>query len=242
MLDLTKQVISAFLCVILFIGGLLSCIKRVAPTIAMPQNSPPYTLILDAGHGGEDGGAVSPSGHKESDINLNIVLKLHSLMTFLGLRTILVRSGDISIYSEGCNTLREKKVSDLKNRVAMVQNTQNAMLLSVHQNIFTDPRYHGAQVFFGKGDISRQWGDYAQDTLRSVLDPDNSRKAAAIPDHVYLFQHIDCPAILVECGFLSNGEDSSLLLTDSYQRKIALVLAGAYFHQLQMIPDFMEGD
>lgn len=199
-------------------------------------------LILDAGHGGEDGGAVSAAGDKESDINLSIVLKLEYLMAFLGVETTLTRREDISIYDEGCDTLRAKKVSDLKNRVALIQSTTNAMVISVHQNTFTDSRYQGAQVFFGAGDLSRQWGVYTQEKLSTVLNPDNQRKATGIPEHVYLFQHIDCPAILVECGFLSNGEEASLLLTDSYQRKIAVALAGAYLHQLQMIPSPLGGD
>ena len=199
-------------------------------------------LVLDAGHGGEDGGAVSAAGNKESDINLAIVLKLEYLMAFLGVETTLTRREDISIYDKGCDTMREKKVSDLKNRVALIQSIPNAMVISVHQNTFTDSRYHGMQVFYGSGDLSRQWGSYTQEIAGTALDKDNQRKAAGIPSHVYLFQHIDCPAILVECGFLSNGEEASMLLTDNYQRKIAVVLAGAYLHQLQMIPDILGGD
>lgn len=199
------------------------------------------TLILDAGHGGEDGGALAASGHKESDINLNIVLRLESLFAFLGTDTILTRNVDISIHDPECTTLREKKVSDLKNRVKMINDTSNAMLISVHQNTFTDSRYKGTQVFFGKGEISSQWGNLAQTLFQLTLDENNTRDALPVPDHVYLFSHIDCPAILIECGFLSNGEETALLLTDTYQRKIALVLAGAYFQQLQMIPTPLGG-
>ncbi len=231
------------LCVVVLICVLPAVrITQEVPASAMITAGENPTLILDAGHGGEDGGASSAAGNKESDINLAIVLKLESLLAFLGTDTVLTRSEDISIYDEGCETLREKKVSDLNNRVSLVQNTPNAMLISVHQNTFTDSRYQGTQVFYGAGELSSQWGVYTQELFRSVLAPSNKRKAAAIPDHVYLFSHIDCPAILVECGFLSNGEEASLLLTDTYQRKIALTLAGAYFHQLQMIPSPLGGD
>lgn len=199
-------------------------------------------LILDAGHGGEDGGAVSSAGDKESDINLAIVLKLEQLMAFLGVDTVLTRDSDMSIYDEGCDTLRQKKVSDLKNRVSLVESTPNAYLISIHQNSFTDSRYHGTQVFYGAGETSRQWGEYTQYLFQNVIDPNNGRKPAAVPDHVYLFKHIECPSILVECGFLSNGTDASLLLLDSYQRKIAFVLAGGYLHELQMIPSPIGGD
>lgn len=227
------------LCIIIVSG--LFAVETITPAFA-PVSSDAPILILDAGHGGEDGGASSAAGDKESDINLDIVLKLESLMAFLGVETVLTRSEDISIYDEGCTTLREKKVSDLKNRVELVQSTSNATLISIHQNTFTDSRYQGAQVFYGTGDLSRQWGICTQDTIAAFLDRQNTRQAAGIPDHVYLFKHITCPAILVECGFLSNGEEASLLLTDTYQRKIAITLAGAYLQYLQMIPQPLGGD
>lgn len=227
------------LCVIIVSG--LFAVETITPAFSPVSDGTPI-LILDAGHGGEDGGASSAAGDKESDINLDIVLKLESLMAFLGFETVLTRSEDISIHDEGCDTLREKKVSDLKNRVELVQSIPNAMLISVHQNTFTDPRYQGAQVFYAAGDLSRQWGSCTQDAITSFLDSSNTRKPAGIPDHVYLFKHIDCPAILVECGFLSNGEEVSLLLTDTYQRKIAITLAGAYLQYLQMIPQPLGGD
>lgn len=239
---LKRDLVAFVLSITLLLLCCASAALRFAPAFSAGTLATSPTLILDAGHGGEDGGAVSAAGDKESDINLAIVLKLEYLMAFLGVETVLTRSEDVSIYDEGCDTLHEKKVSDLKNRVALIQSTSNAMVISVHQNTFTDPRYQGAQVFYGFGDISRQWGVSAQEIISAVLDPDNQRKAAPIPEHVYLFQHIDCPAILVECGFLSNGEEASLLLTDSYQRKIAVALAGAYLHELQMIPNPLGGD
>lgn len=216
-------------------------IDSAIPTVSGNRTAP-LVLIIDPGHGGEDGGASSAAGNKESDINLDIALKLESLLAFLGTETVLTRSDDISIYDEGCETLREKKVSDLKNRVSLIQSIPNAMLISIHQNTYTDSRYQGAHVFYGSGDVSRQWGAYTQDLFKTVLTPRNNRKAAGVPEHVYLFKHISCPAILVECGFLSNGEEASLLLTDTYQCKIAIILAGSFFHQLQMTPSTLGGD
>ena len=214
---------------------------RVVSAVSTPESNG-YVLILDAGHGGEDGGASSASGSKESDINLGIVRKTEALMAFLGVRTELTRSEDRSMHSEGAGTIREKKVSDLKNRVAFVESIPEAMLISVHQNHFTDPRYSGAQVFYNEGDISRQWGECAQEILRQTLAPGNTRAAKPMPDGIYLFEHIDCPALLVECGFLSNGEEASLLVTDTYQRKISLALAGAYLQELQKIPTVWGGN
>ena len=178
----------------------------------------------------------------ESGINLDIVLKTEALMAFLGVRTELTRSEDRSMHSEGARTIREKKVSDLKNRAAFISGFPNAMLISVHQNHFTDTRYSGAQTFYSTGDTSRQWGEGTQEILRQTLDRQNDRRAKPMPDGIYLFEHISCPAILVECGFLSNGEEASLLLTDTYQRKIAVALAGAYVQELQMIPSVWRGE
>lgn len=217
-------------------------IYKISPAILPVLESSFPILILDAGHGGEDGGATTVSGNKESDINLSIVLKMESLCGFLGIQNILTRNSDISIHDADCDTIREKKVSDLKNRVSLIQNTPNAMLISVHQNTFTDSRYKGSQVFYGTGDISAQWGNYTQELLRSTIDTDNRREAKGVPDHVYLFRHIDCPALLIECGFLSNGEEAALLLTDTYQCKIATAIISAYIHQLQMIPIPLGGE
>ena len=236
-----RDLLLLFLCLcVLGAASFLGRNQMVA--VSAPSLREGRILILDAGHGGEDGGASSAGGSKESDINLNIVLKAEALMAFLGVRTELTRDQDRSMHSEGASTIHEKKVSDLKNRVEFVNSISDAMLISVHQNYFTDSRYSGAQVFYTGGDVSRQWGEGTQEVLRQVLDPDNSRAAKAVPDNVYLFSHISCPAILVECGFLSNGEEASLLLTDTYQRKISLALAGAFLRELQMIPTVWGGE
>ncbi len=228
--------------ILLVLFAVLLSVPQIAPAVSNQVSGSSPVLILDAGHGGEDGGALTASGKKESEINLEITLKLHALMAFLGINTILTRNSDISIHDADCTTLREKKTSDLKNRAKLVNSIENAMLLSVHQNTFTDPRFNGAQVFFSGGEISVQWANYTQWLFQSVLDPNNYRKTAAAPDHIYLLQHISCPALLVECGFLSNGEEAALLMTHAYQRKIVMILAGSYIHQLQMIPVPLGGE
>lgn len=235
-----RDILLLSLCLCVLVGVNWLGEKRSVPAAGPGTNE--WTLILDAGHGGEDGGACSSAGQKESDINLAIVLKTRALMAFLGVESHLTRDTDISLHSDGAETLHQKKVSDLKNRVELVNNIPNALLISVHQNHFTDPRYSGAQVFFTGSDIGRQWGEDAQKLFRQILDPENERKAKPISGGIYLFDHINCPAILVECGFLSNGEEAALLTTDTYQRKIALVLAGSYFHEIQIIPTIRGGE
>lgn len=231
-----RDILLLMLCLCI-LGGVkwLESVQSVS-AIAVSGNKTDCTLVLDAGHGGEDGGASTAAGDKESDINLSIVLKTQALMTFLGTEPRLTRNMDRSLHSAGAKTIHEKKVSDLKNRVIMIENIPDAVLISVHQNHFTDPKYGGAQIFFSTGDVNRQWGEYAQGTFQQILDPNNSRKAKRIPDGIYLFEHISCPAILVECGFLSNSEEAALLLTNTYQKKVAMALAGAYFFKASMSP------
>lgn len=191
---------------------------------------PEQTLIIDPGHGGEDGGAVSVSGQRESDINLAIALQLDQLMGFYGVHTLLTRDTDVSIHDPEASTLREKKVSDIHNRVALINAVENATLISIHQNAYPSQKYHGAQVFYADETLSLPFAQQVQDTLRTVLDPENTRTAKQIPASVYLMNHISCRAILVECGFLSNPEEDRLLQEEDYQRKLAMIMASSYIN------------
>lgn len=188
------------------------------------------TLILDAGHGGEDGGAVSPSGTRESQINLDIVLKLDDLLGLYGTAPVLLRDSDISLHDSDCVTLREKKVSDLKNRVEAIESTENAVLISIHQNSYPDGRYHGTQSFYAPTEGSKALAQQIQSAVQASLQPDNDREIKQIPDTIYLMNHIDCPAVLVECGFLTNEEEEARLRDEDYQRKLAAVLMSAWLN------------
>ncbi len=190
-----------------------------------------HTVVVDAGHGGEDGGAVSAAGDRESGINLAIALRCDQLLGLCGVPAVLTRADDRSIHSPEARTLREKKVSDLHNRVSLVEGQRGAMLLSIHQNSYPEARYHGAQVFYGRGEESRLWGELTQRTLLA-LDGENRRAAKPISEGVYLMAHVNCPAILVECGFLSNPEEAARLLTPEYQTKAAAALVSACMQQL----------
>ncbi len=183
------------------------------------------TVVIDAGHGGEDGGAVSSSGTVESGINLAIACKLDVLLHFYGVPTVMVRREDISIHDDSAKTLREKKRSDLNNRVQIVNETENGVLISIHQNIYSSPSLSGAQVFYADEESSLEWAKETQECLRQTLDPENGRQAARISDSIYLMKHITRPALLVECGFLSNPKEEADLLNDAYQTKIAVALA-----------------
>lgn len=198
-----------------------------AREVFVPVNHTQATLILDAGHGGEDGGAVSCTGEKESTFNLMITLRMDQILGLLGEAPALLRAEDISLHDSQSDTLREKKVSDLKNRAAAVNANPNATLVSIHQNSYPDARYSGTQVFYASTDGSKELAGKIQTAVHRQLQPNNSRQEKEIPETVYLMNHIRNRAVLVECGFLTNQEEESLLRQPSYQCKLALVLANA---------------
>ena len=179
-------------------------------------------VIIDPGHGGEDGGATSCTGVLESKINLDISLRLNDLMHLLGYETRLIRSTDRSVYTQG-ETLAQKKASDLKERVRIVNETPNAVLISIHQNQFVDSRYSGAQVFYAKSANSEDIARELQNAFVEHLNPGSNRKTKAAKG-VYLMEHIDSPGVLVECGFLSNPKEEALLNDTMYQKKICAVI------------------
>ena len=181
-------------------------------------------IVLDPGHGGEDGGALSATGVKESVLNLEISLRLRDALRFLGFSVQMTRETDISVHSPEAVTVSEKKVSDLKNRVRMVNESPNALLLSIHQNMFSESRYRGAQVFYAGADRNKALAETLQAVLGGELDPANHRQAKQTPT-VYLLNKVRCPAALVECGFLSNPEEEMLLGTPDYQKKLAAAIA-----------------
>lgn len=194
----------------------------------LAENTPPerdHCIIIDPGHGGEDGGAVSCTGMPESTYNLDISLRLNDLFHLLGYETKMTRATDVSIYTKG-GSLAQKKASDLKERVRIVQETDNALLLSIHQNNFQDARYSGAQVFYRGSEESQVLAKQMQTAFISTLNPGSSRKCKK-SDGVYLMEHVDCDAVLVECGFLSNPEEEAKLKSKEYQNKVCCVIASS---------------
>lgn len=186
------------------------------------------TVVIDAGHGGEDGGAVAADGTVESGINLSVAKRLSALLQFLGCEVKMTRSGDVSLHSPDAQTLRQKKTSDLKNRVEFINTQEDAVLISVHQNSLpSDRSVRGAQSFYAKTGGSDALAEYVQSALNiAVNDREKSKKA--IHSGVYLMENVDCTAVLVECGFLSNDTESRLLTTAEHQLKLALTIAGGY--------------
>lgn len=179
-------------------------------------------LIIDPGHGGIDGGTSSHSGVLESTINLQIALCLEDLSHLLGFQTVMTRKEDTSIYTQG-ETIAQKKVSDLKERVKIANGAQNGLLVSIHQNYYPDDRYSGAQVFYGKGEGSEEIAKRLQSALVKNLNIGSKRKCKA-GSGIYLMEHTDCPAILIECGFLSNQKEANQLQDKIYQKMLCKVI------------------
>lgn len=184
-----------------------------------------HRIIIDAGHGGEDGGATSCTGKLESSYNLEIALRLNDLLHLLGYDTGMIRTTDTSVYTKG-ETIAQKKVSDLKERVRIVNETENALLLSIHQNNFPDGRYSGAQVFFAGTEGSETLAKQLQAAFVGSLNPGSNRQCKK-SDGVYLMEHIQCTGVLIECGFLSNAEEEARLRDPEYQKKICCVIGAA---------------
>lgn len=186
----------------------------------------PPCVIVDAGHGGEDGGTSTASGVRESQINLSISVRLRDLLRLCGVQVRMIRETDTAIYAENCTTLAQKKVSDLKNRVAFVNEVPSALLVSIHQNHYPSESVKGAQVFYADTDESEALARQTQEYLKTYLEPDNHRKPKPAAS-VYLMQHVTCPAILVECGFLSNARDAERLLTNGHQLRLAAAICAS---------------
>ncbi len=178
--------------------------------------------MIDAGHGGEDGGATSCTGVLESNLNLEIALRLNDLYHFLGYDTIMVRTNDTALHTQG-NTIAARKASDLKARVAIANSTEKCIWISIHQNYFHDERYSGAQVFYADTEDSDIIGKQLQSNLVRTINPGSKRQAKKA-NGVYLFEHMQCTGILVECGFLSNREEEAKLRSANYQKQLCCVI------------------
>lgn len=214
---------------------LLSAVAGSRAVSTFKENAPltkQKCVIIDAGHGGLDGGATSCTGVLESNINLEIALRLDDLMHLLGMHTKMIRTTDISVHTKG-DSIAAKKVSDLKNRVEAVNKTPGAVLISIHQNHFSDNRYSGAQVFYAATADSDLLAKSMQSALVQSLNPGSKRQSKKA-DGVYLLQNIKCTGILIECGFISNPQEETMLRNPVYQKKLCSVIAttvSAYLHQ-----------
>ena len=179
-------------------------------------------IIIDAGHGGKDGGSEQ-DGVKEKDINLDIAIKLNGLFRLFGYETVLTRNGDYS--TDGGEKFNKRL--DLDNRVRLINSYENKVVISIHVNEFEESRYFGAQMFYKKTGNNALWAEKTMLRFKA-LQPENDRISKQINNVLYLYSRIDCPVLLAECGFLSNAAERELLKDEAYRMKIAMVLFSGY--------------
>lgn len=185
-----------------------------------------YTVVLDAGHGGIDGGTTADDGTPEKIINLQIAQKLEQILNAMGIKTVMTRTDDESIHDSDANTIRQKKVSDIKNRLKIIENTENAIFVSIHQNHFGDSKYSGTQVFYSKNNPrSKELAEAIRAQIILNLQKENTREVKQSGTEIYLLYHSKVPSVMVECGFLSNKNETEKLKQESYQRQLAFLTA-----------------
>ena len=214
-----------FLCLLLSVylmGCSSGCTRPVSTSV---QEG---TVLIDPGHGGFDGGAVAQDGTTEKHLNLSIALCLRDLLYVCGVPVAMTRDTDVGLEADTSASVREKKVSDMRNRLALYE--QASLVISLHQNQFSVPKYSGTQVFYSPN--HSESGVLAQAVRESVvrsIQPQNTRELKMATDGIYLLYHTQTPAILVECGFLSNPEERDKLKTPAYQQQMAFAVAGGYW-------------
>lgn len=178
-------------------------------------------IVIDAGHGGIDGGTTSVTGVLEKELNLQIAKRLEKLLLLLGQAPEMTRTTGEDISTEG-STIRERKRSDLRNRLELINRSPNTILVSIHQNHYPDSRYTGPQVFYAGDEQSRAIAQSLQQQFNDAL---GTRRECKQSDGVYLMSNLQCPGVLVECGFLSSYEEEEKLRTPEHQRKLCCILA-----------------
>ncbi len=179
------------------------------------------TIIIDAGHGGTDGGAVGTTGVLEKNINLAIALKLRDIAKKDGKTVIMTRETDTDLSTTESSKVRTQKRSDLQNRKKIIEDNPNAIFVGIHQNKFEQSKYRGAQVFYADNDESAKLGQIMQKALIDGIKDGNTRVAKKTNGDIYILKGIKTPAVIVECGFLSNPEEEQLLTKNEYQTKVA---------------------
>lgn len=207
-------------------GVILYAKNKLEETVsvsAVPHND--TVIVLDAGHGGMDGGCSTADGKTEKGINLNILLSVRDMARFFGYNVEATRIKDISIHDSGVTGIRNQKVSDMENRLELFNKYSNSVCVSIHQNTFSDPKYSGAQMFYSdKNEESERLASIMQSKFVENLQPSNERETKLCGSELYLCYFCNNPAVMVECGFLSNAEEAAKLTDEAFQEQVAFTV------------------
>lgn len=182
-------------------------------------------IILDAGHGGTDGGCIGVAGTLEKDLNLLFALRLGEMLSAAGMRVLQTRTEDRLVLKEGEDVAGKRKACDLRNRVALANENPDAVFFSIHMNSFPKEKYKGFQVYYAPGNPeSGALANRLQQTVGHYLQPDNGRKEKQADSSIYILDKAQGKAVLVECGFLSNREEEADLNNAAYQKRLCFLL------------------
>ena len=205
--------------------------ERVLPVSGTPSDKP--TIVVDAGHGGLDSGAVGVTGALEKNINLSIVLTLRDMLEMSGFNVVLTRDEDISIYDPGITGIRNQKLNDMDNRLKIIQSYPDSVFLCIHQNNFTDPKYFGGQMFYNNNNASNRTLAQIMQNKFAQLQPGNDREIKLSGEELFLLKSNKNPSLMIECGFLSNPEEEAKLSTWEYQQKVAFTIYGGLMEYIE---------
>ena len=224
MVIIMKKYFSVLLSFIVLILSILFCkVQQTSSNNIHNQHFP--VLIIDAGHGGEDGGAIADDNTLEKDINLEISVKLNALLSVFGYQTKMIRTTDTDLHLKG-DTIRQRKISDIQERYKIMNSFDDCLYISIHQNKFTDSKIHGAQTFYSPNDNkSKILADFIQKSIASQLQSDNKRVIKKSGTDIYLLYNATRPTVMVECGFISNPDELTNLKSNNYQKQMALSIA-----------------
>lgn len=232
----TKKDIKFYSVILILSATIIILICMAAQKISINAVSQQYDelpiIILDAGHGGKDGGATANSGTEpEKDINLAITRDLNDFFIASGFRTIMVRETDTDLSDSDLSLIGKRKFSDLRNRVNLVNSQDKAILISIHQNNFSQSKYYGTQVFYSTNDSdSKELAENIKLSVVSLLQPNNTRATKPASSSIYLLDNVECPAVLVECGFMSNPSEYQKLTDPEYQKEIAFAIFNGFLN------------
>lgn len=226
---------TAFCCALILLGGLwlrvgiLYVEREQRHSVVADVMPSSLTVLIDPGHGGEDGGAQSADGTLEKNINLSISLPLRDLLRLFGFEVAMTRETDTAIYDPAYADKSGKKASDMRNRLSLYETA--GCVISIHQNHFSQEKYSGAQMFYSPNHpASQTLAQEIRSAVLSYLQPENTRELKQANSNIFLLSKTTVPAVLVECGFISNISERERLKTSSYQRQMALSVAAGFLH------------
>lgn len=220
---ITKKHLAAVIIVIFSAAIAFGGIKRYESRQTFADNN--LKIIVDAGHGEPDGGAVGVSGVVEKDVNLAIAKKLAEVLEARGAAVIMTRESDSAIYDEGSKTLREMKRSDMNKRRDIIKKSGADLFVSIHMNSFSDSHVNGLHIFYDKSHPEiEELAKKIQDGIGKVTGA-KTHTVKTADEKLFLMKNPSVPSILAECGFLSNPEEETKLTDDEYQSKIAWAIA-----------------